>query len=40
MTTLQNGLNWTRDHALWLALLALPVVMAACNNSGGSGGGY
>jgi predicted small secreted protein len=39
MTTLRSTLAWTRDHALWLALLALPFVLAACNNSG-TGSGY
>jgi predicted small secreted protein len=39
MSRLRTTLTWTRDHALWLALLALPMLLAACNNSG-TGSGY
>jgi hypothetical protein len=41
MTTFKIRINWLCSHALWLALAALPLILAACNNSGGSGGnGY
>jgi hypothetical protein len=41
MTTLKTRISRLRSHALWLALAALPLILAACNNSGGSGGnGY
>ncbi|HEY5471848.1 MAG TPA: hypothetical protein VIK32_01510 [Candidatus Limnocylindrales bacterium] len=41
MTTLKSRTAWLRTHAWWLALAALPLILAACNNSGGSGGnGY
>ena len=41
MTTLKSMTAWLRTHAWWLALAALPLILAACNNSGGSGGnGY
>jgi predicted small secreted protein len=36
MTKLKSTIAWGREHALWLALAALPLVVAACNN-GGSG---
>ena len=39
MSRLRTTLTWTRDHAFWLALLALPMLLAACNNSG-TGSGY
>lgn len=38
MTKLKSTIAWSREHALWLALAALPLVAAACNKgSGGSG---
>lgn len=37
MSTLKGGLVWARYHAPWPALLALPLFVAACTNSGGSG---
>lgn len=38
MTTFKTTIAWGREHALWLALAALPLIIAACNNStGGSG---
>jgi hypothetical protein len=41
MTALEAGTARLRTHAWWLALAALPLILAACNNSGGSGGnGY
>jgi predicted small secreted protein len=40
MTTLRSTISWTRAHALWLALAALPFLIAACNNSGSGGNGY
>ena len=39
MTTLKTSLVWARTHAWWLALAALPLIIAACNN-GSSGNGY
>jgi hypothetical protein len=40
MTKLKSAIAWGREHALWLALLALPLVAAACNNGGSGGNGY
>ncbi len=41
MATFKTRLTWARAHILWLALAALPLVIAACNNGGGGGGnGY
>jgi hypothetical protein len=41
MTTFKTRINWLRTHAWWFALAALPLILAACNNGGGSGGnGY
>jgi predicted small secreted protein len=38
MTKLKSACAWTRTHAWSLALVALPLILAACNNgSGGSG---
>jgi hypothetical protein len=27
-------------HAVWLAALAVPLILAACNNGGSGGNGY
>ena len=41
MNAIKSTIAWARSHAMWLALAALPIIVAACNNSGGSGGtGY
>ena len=40
MTAFKSTIAWARAHALWLALAALPLVLAACNNSGTGGNGY
>ena len=38
MTTLKSAFAWARTYAWSLALVALPLILAACNNgSGGSG---
>jgi hypothetical protein len=38
MTTVTSRIAWARTHILWLALAALPLILAACNKgSGGSG---
>jgi hypothetical protein len=39
MVTVKTRMDWARAHILWLAIVALPLVLAACNN-GGSGSGY
>jgi hypothetical protein len=39
MSTFKSRIIWLRTHAWWLALAALPLVAAACNNGGG-GTGY
>jgi hypothetical protein len=39
MTALKSTIAWAHGHALWLALAALPLIVAACNKSGG-GSGY
>jgi hypothetical protein len=39
MTRLKTTIIWARTHAGWLAIAALPLVLAACNN-GGSGAEY
>ena len=39
MIALKSTIAWARSHAIFLALAALPIVVAACNNSGG-GTGY
>ena len=35
MNKLNSAVTWARAHALWLALAALPLIIAACNNGGG-----
>jgi hypothetical protein len=40
MTTFKTRLAWVRTHAVWLAIAALPIVIAACTNGSGSGTGY
>jgi hypothetical protein len=40
MSSLKSTLTWARARAWWLALAALPLLIAACNNSGGGGNGY
>jgi len=40
VTTLNSAIAWTRTHALWLTLAALPLILAACNNGTGGGTGY
>jgi len=39
MTTFKSRIVWLRAHAWWLALAAVPLAVAACNNGGG-GTGY
>jgi len=39
MTTLKATITWARDHAVWIALAALPLILAACNGGGSSPGG-
>jgi hypothetical protein len=29
-----------RTHAVWLAAVAVPLILAACNNGGSGGSGY
>jgi hypothetical protein len=42
MTKFKSTITWARAHGWWLVLAALPLIVAACNNStGGTGGnGY
>jgi hypothetical protein len=40
MNTFKTRLTWIRARAWWLALAALPLILAACNNGGGGGTGY
>jgi hypothetical protein len=40
MTQLKSTLAWARNHALWLALAALPILLAACNSGSSGGNGY
>ncbi len=37
MSTLKLFAGRARSHVPWLALVALAVIVAACNNAGGSG---
>jgi predicted small secreted protein len=39
MTTFKSRITWLRTRAWWLAVAALPLILAACHNSG-SGSGY
>jgi hypothetical protein len=38
MSKLESFAATARSRALWLALAALPLIVAACNNSGGTNG--
>jgi len=38
MTKLKSPFAWVRRHAWSLALVALPLILAACNNGGASSG--
>jgi predicted small secreted protein len=38
MSKLKSFAAAARSRALWLALAALPLIVAACNNSGGTNG--
>jgi hypothetical protein len=38
MSKLKSAAAKTRSRAVWLALVALPLIVVACNNSGGSHG--
>jgi hypothetical protein len=40
MTAFKSTINWARAHSVWLALVALPILIAACTNSGSGGNGY
>ncbi len=41
MAFLKTQFNRVRANAYWLGLVLLPIVIAACNNGGSSGGnGY
>ena len=41
VTTFTTRLAWARARVWWLALAALPIILAACNKGGGGGGtGY
>ncbi len=40
MTTFKSRMTWLGRHAWWLALAALPLILAACNNGGSGGNGY
>jgi hypothetical protein len=40
MATLKTRLTWARAHIQWLALAALPLLIAACNKGGSGGNGY
>ena len=40
MATFKGRLAWARAHILWLTLIALPILVAACNNGSGGGNGY
>jgi len=41
MTALKSRFAPVRIRLVWLALAALPIIIAACNNGGGTGGnGY
>ena len=32
MNAFKSTIGWARAHALWLALAALPLILAACHN--------
>ena len=40
MAIVKTATAWARSHTLWLALAALPFILAACQNSGSGGNGY
>ncbi len=40
MTRFKSVLMSVRANARWLALVALPLVLAACNGGGSGGNGY
>ena len=41
MTILKSAAVWARARVLWLALAAMPLILAACNNGSSTGGnGY
>jgi predicted small secreted protein len=40
MNAFKSTIGWARAHALWLALAALPLILAACNNGSSTGNGY
>jgi len=40
MTAFKTRLTWVGAHIWWFALVALPIVVAACNNGGSGGNGY
>ena len=37
MSSFKTKFAWVRAHAAWLALVVLPLVIAACNSGSGSG---
>jgi len=40
MTTFKSRIAWVRTHTWWLALAALPLILAACNKGGSGSNGY
>jgi hypothetical protein len=38
MNKLDSAITWARARVFWLALAALPLIIAACNNGGGAPG--
>jgi predicted small secreted protein len=40
MSKLKTTLTTLRTRLVWLALLALPLILAACNNGSSGGNGY
>ncbi len=37
MARVKSGIELARRHVIWLAVAAVPLIVAACNNGGGSG---